>query len=613
MALLLAAFLASPLAFAASPLDVRTDAIPVADLSADVAPADGRPDGWTYEIAKGRVTVTREPGAAGPVARLDYDAGTQGRLCAPPVPFPEGATAVLASRVSGDASLGDVTAVHLHLGDGTKVLHTGRRRIEKGAHPWEDVEIRATAPAGTKTAQACVEVRMADAKAPGTFRLAPFALSALHASSRAALPLRRVILVSVETFRRDHVSAYGYPRATTPYLDRLIAEGASFDRHYASAPYTHPSLAALVTGLLPTTLGFADNVPTLGPRTPNAAELFANAGYVTAGFNVQYVLSNRYGLNRGFHYYRNHPNDTPASVVTAELLPWLEAHANDNVFVWVHWFDPHGPYRPPAGFRERYVGDALWNADTRLLPMHPSANEGVAAIPKYVQDAGKTERRHYVAGYDGDVAAMDLELGKLVETIKSHGWAKDTLLAVTADHGESMTEHDRFFCHGSLWEHDIHVPMVVWSPGRVPAGARVEAPTSHVDVLPSLLDWAGLPVAGWLGDSMKGLLTRPRAPGALPFAVATLGRGANLRFAVRDTGPYKVLVDAKGALLDAWDLVKDPGETKSLAGLPPRDAVKLANAMKQWLATGKAAPLPSRPQALDDEDRERLRALGYIE
>jgi arylsulfatase A-like enzyme len=598
-------------AFAGTPLQVTTTPVPLAPLLAD-ADNNGLPDGWGFEGAvSGSVVTSRVKGPGGDVARIRYTAGTKAKMCSPRAKVSPGSTVVLTSAVRGEPSLGDVTAIHMLLDGESGVLHTARRRIDVGDNGWDPVDIRATAPPGTVGARVCLEIQMVKADQAGALLLAPPVLEEVRATSRSAkLPLQRVILVSVETFRRDHVHAYGYPRATTPTLDAMIAAGTSFDRHWASAPYTHPSLASLITGLVPTRLGFVDNIPTLGGDLLTAAQLFARAGYVTAGFSVQYVLSNRYGLNKGFHYYRNHPNDVPAGELTKELLPFLEAHGQDNLFLWVHWFDPHGPYRPPAAYRQRFTNDATWAADTRTFKPG-TAQEGTPDIPPYVLDKGQVERRHYVAGYDGDIAYWDDEFGKLWRFIQSKGWAEDTLVVVTADHGESLGDHDRTFCHGSLYEHDLHVPMVMWGPGRVPAGARVTAPTSHVDVLPTLLDHAGLtPPPGLHGGSLRGV-TSTRT-GGLPAALAVVGRGENLRWAARD-GDTKVILDRQGRLVSAWDLAADPGELRDLLGAAPKTARDLAKSVQAWLATGAWAPPATRQQSLDDEDVQRLRELGYVE
>ncbi|MES2639446.1 MAG: sulfatase [Myxococcota bacterium] len=598
-------------ALAATPLVVTTTAVPFAPLELD-ADRNGVPDGWTRETTVGAITVAKVPGPGGDVARVAYAAGTKGHVCSPRTPVSPGATVTLASAVRGEPALGDVTALHLHLDGANGVLHTARRRIDVGDVGWDPVDMRATAPVGTVGARVCLEVQMVKADQPGALLLAPLVLSELRATSRSAsLPLKRVLLVSVETFRRDHVHTYGYPRLTTPTFDSLVAGGTSYDQHWTSAPYTHPSLASLVTGLLPTRLGFVDNIPSIGGELLTAAQLFAKGGYVTAAFNVQYVLSNRYGLNRGFHYYRNHPNDVPAAKLTEEVLPFLDEHAEDNLFLWMHYFDPHGPYRPPADQRKRFTGDTIWENDT--VTFKPgTAQEGSPDIPPYVLDKGQTERRHYVAGYDGDISYLDEELGKLVRYVKTKGWAEDTLIVVTADHGESLGEHGRTFCHGSLYETDLHVPMVVWGPGRVPAGAHVTAETNHVDVLPTLLDYAGLPIpAGLHGASVKGITTT-RPPGSLPVNLAVVGRAERMRWAVRD-GATKVLLDRDGRLASAWNLATDPGELRDLVGTPSKEARALVKTAQAWLGTGTWKPPAVREQALDDEDVARLRALGYVE
>jgi arylsulfatase A-like enzyme len=240
-----------------------------------------------------------------------------------------------------------------------------------------------------------------------------------------------------------------------------------------------------------------------------------------------------------------------------------------------------------------------------------TAQEGSPDIPPYVLDKGKTERRHYVAGYDGDIAYWDDELGKLLKHVQDAGWADDTVIVVTADHGESLGDHGRTFSHGSLYEHDLHVPMAMWGPGRVPAGAHVTANTAHVDVLPTLLDYAGLPVPDGLnGTSLRGITTERK--GDLPASIAMVGRADNMRWAVRDED-LKLILDRSGELLNVYDLAKDPGETKDLVATASKEARALWKTTKEWLAKGTWKAPKSREQTLDDEDVQKLRELGYIE
>ncbi len=599
MLLALAAF-----ALAQSPLVVTTT--PVAFPGSpwvDAAPADGTPDGWAVSAEQGGVSVVVEKGGA---ARFKWSGGTRASVCSQPVAVPAGQTVRLRSRVRGSATLTDVTALHLHLAGSTGQHHVARRRFDTGAFDWEAVDITATAPAGTDQAYACLEVQMLGADQAGSLELDPLQLELVRAESRLSrLPVRRILLLSIEAFRWDHVRANGYARSTTPNLDQLMAEGVSFDRHYAPAPYTHPSLASLVTGQLPTTLGFVDNIPSLGRSVPTLAELLGQAGYVTAAFNVQYVLSNRYGLNRGFHYYRNHPNDTGADVLGDEMIPFLQAHNDDNLFLWAHYFDPHGPYRPPTRYRTLFAGDPLWNADTMQVQRGVAA-EGAPTVPKYIFDNGKTERRHYVASYDGDIAFTDAQLGRLMSFVRASN-ADDTLVIVTADHGESMTDHDRYFCHGSLYDHDLHVPMVVWGPGLVQGGVRTAAISSHVDVVPTVLDYAGVgSLPGFAGVDLRPHLVGGPAP-ERPHVVSVVGRAENLRYALNTPEGTKVLTDAAGRLIEAFDVLRDPGELTPLSDKKPARAIA-----KVFAATIKPPPKVKR-QKLDDEDTERLRALGYLD
>lgn len=590
----------------ASPLVVTDTPVGLPDPTVDAAPADKQPDGWTTTLDVGRFEMEAVRGPNGePAARLKWGAGTLGKICTSPLPVPVGQTLVVRGQERPARDLEGFMGLHLHLAGDKGIVHTAKRRIEANGSNWEDVMMLATVPTGAKTAQLCLDVR-GDGKHGGAYvDLVGLSLVSRDARSRdAVLPTKRVILVTVEAFNRDHVHAYGYPRSTTPNLDQLIREGTSFDRHYATAPYTHPSLASLLTGVMPTMLGFVDNTPVLPPALPTLPERLADAGYVTASFSSQYILSNRYGLNRGFHYYRNHPNDVTAATLNAELLPFLDAHRDDNLFTWVHYFDPHGPYRPPAGWREKFVGDAAWTADSVKLTADPKAAEGVAAIPNYVYDKEKLDRRWYVAGYDGDIAYWDSELGKLMAFVRARGWEEDTVILLTADHGESMTDHGRYFCHGSLWEHDIHVPMVVWGKG-IPADRRVDLPTSHLDLMPTMLALAGVlpadaPRASMLTDDPERL------------AIATLGKGDALRWAVRDGGFYKIIMQVGGVLDDVYNLSVDRAETRPI-GVPPKDASALASRFRKLLAAGFGDVRVVNTPTLDDEERERLRALGYIE
>lgn len=614
----------------ASVLVVKTEDIPQpnADLLQDSGQTlgwgdrgagNGVPDGWRVFVTSGGMRF-----AAGPArgeqttTRVTLDEDTVGSLFGRTAPAVVGETFVLRTAIDPGADLSHPAAIGIAFSGAQGLFSYALHRVETEAPGWQDVEIRATAPEGTTG----VFVRWLLTGAPkqpgGTFDVAPVRVERMAAESRAkAFPLRHVFLVTIETLRADHTSLYGYPRKTTPNLERMAAEGARFERHYTQAPYTRPSLSSLVTSRYPVSLGIVENLPSLPASAHTVSEMFAGGGYVTGGFLAQFLLSQHYGFNQGFHYFFNHPNDTPAASVYADFLPWLDAHEVDNTFTWMHLFDPHGPYRPVDAWKDRFQDDALYRDDTRVLTAGTNRATG-AFIPGYVADAGKLERRWYVSNYDSEIAYTDAKLGELMAWIEASGHAKDSLVVVTADHGESMTDHGRFFAHGSLYDHDLHVPMVVWAPGRVPAGRVVTERSAHLDIVPTLLDYAGLKAPTNLkGRSLRALVEGGKAP--QPFTAAVVGDGEKEQVAVVGDGPLKIIVGAKGRALEAYALAADPTELTNVVEARRAEADAMAAAYTKWMAAQlvddapKKKPVTTKKKQPEGEELEMLRALGYVD
>jgi arylsulfatase A-like enzyme len=586
----------------------------------DATAGNGMPDGWRAGIKQGAVhfsagaTVEKSQ-----VTHVVIDPGTEGSLQSKGEPAAAGQTWVLKTRLN----LGDPDpkkqngSVGIAFMKGPQMLDYALHRLELEYGGWQDIEIRASAPAGTEAAKVRIVISAKDAKEAGSFDLMPFTLDRVEAQSRSrAFPLQHLFLVTVETFRADHSSLFGYARDTTPNLVKIAKEGAVLLNHHPQAPYTRPSLSSLVTSRYPASLGITENLPPLPASATTMAELFADGGYVTGGFVAQYLLSAHFGFNQGFHYFYNHPNDTMVDVVWGDLFPWMEAHKADNSMAWIHLFDPHGPYRPPEDFAHRFEGDATWTADGAQLAAGQGKKTG-AFIPGYVADEGELSRRHYVARYDAEIALVDDRLGKLFDWIRAEGMAESSMVIVTADHGESMTDHDRFFCHGSLYDHDLHVPMVVWAPGRVRPGTVVTERTAHLDILPTMLDYAGVKAPSNLkGSSLRGILDG-KAKAAQPYTVAVTGQGDTEELAVYSDSPLVFRVNHAGEATAAWNLAADPGQTTDVLAYKKDDVAKMAAAYKTWMAAqlkdDAPAAKPAVKRKISTDEQEMLRQLGYME
>jgi choline-sulfatase len=389
-----------------------------------------------------------------------------------------------------------------------------------------------------------------------------------------------ILLVTIDTLRADHLGCYGFPGASTPTLDSLAARGVRFETALAQAPLTGPSHATILTGLTPPGHGFRNNSGFAVPAGVHlAAEIFKSAGYATAAFVSGFPLDRRFGFSRGFDTYDDHlprGNDrrrTPyverfADATTDVVLRWL-AHRKEGTpwFLWVHYYDPHAPYEPPADLLARY----------------------------------KT------APYDGEVAFVDRELQRVLAALSTGADAGRTLTVVTADHGESLGEHGEG-THGLfVYDATLRVPLIVAGPG-VPAGKVSKTVARSIDILPTVLDYAGLGATA----PPDGRSLRPAADGDemsdAPAYAESLYPQLELGWAplhAMRLGRFKFIEAPRAEL---YDIQSDAHETANRIADEPAATERLRAGLAQALQ--RATPAAAAPT--DPEVAKRLQALGYL-
>lgn len=450
-------------------------------------------------------------------------------------------------------------------------------------------------------------------------RVALAALLLVAGVAAAAPPPRRnVLLVSVDSLRADRVGAYGNPRATTPTIDRLAAEGVRFAHATSPTSWTLPAHATLLSGLSQR----AHGVITVGDRIPDAvdllAERFARRGWETIGFFAGPFLHPAYGFGRGFEDYvpcTSVPVDDPASVeaarashadrtsanVEAAFTAWLARRGPRPFFAFVHLWDVHYDYIPPAPYDRLFDPDYTGPLDgTRIL------HDGfpLTAPPRDVV--------HLLARYDGELRYTDDVLGRMLATLARAGALADTLVVVTADHGDEFLEHGGKGHQRTLYEEVLRVPLVLWAPGVVPRGRTVAAPVALEDVAPTILDLVGLDVPA----SVDGRSLRPLWEGrgdARPVVAELYApRAPRLLLVAVRHGDRKVVWDTRKRSAVGFDLAADPHEQRPAAANATllalaRDRARAATrtlAARRDEPGSRAAP----PPAVVD----RLRALGYV-
>jgi len=414
-----------------------------------------------------------------------------------------------------------------------------------------------------------------------------------------------LIVISLDSVRRDHMSVYGYERDTTPALERLADEAIVFERAYTTVSWTLIAHMSLLTGLYPTQHGVWDMDRALAPSFPTLAERLADEGYATLGFYNPEWLAPRFGFGRGFDVYRAHADAAEASRNVAAAL--AERPARKPLFLFIHLYDAHTApkraegwtlYDPPAPYDSMFVETA--RADLAEVDTHELWESQLPDPPERVRVAIE-------ALYDGGIRYLDDVLGEWIEDWRAAGLLDRNWLVITADHGEGLAQHagERYGGHGELYEEGLRVPLIVRPPGGLDAGERRTDAVSHVDLVPSVLAWLQLA----RDERLPGLdLSTPRSDERLIIAEDVDSEALLL-------GDWKV-IQARGSQAGhAFDLGVDPGERNSVRrdrGL--EDFLDFARPLRQRAAEERKRRFePDGPKRLepDPDIAERLEALGY--
>jgi arylsulfatase A-like enzyme/Tfp pilus assembly protein PilF len=403
-----------------------------------------------------------------------------------------------------------------------------------------------------------------------------------------------LLVVTLDTTRADRLGCYGRDNAMTPTLDRLADTGTLFLNCSSAAPVTTPSHSTIFTGTYPVAHGVRDNgLFVLPAAATTMAELLQAAGYVTGAAVASFPVTRRFGLDQGFDYFNDHItvafedfrgrrvvpsqgvffDERPAAWVNDAIVPWIESHRDRPFAAWVHYWDPHQPLHPPAPF------DQLFSHDL----------------------------------YQGEVAYVDHALGALLDRLEAAGVAERTVVVVVGDHGEGHGEHNEATHSLLAYEATLHVPLIVFAPGR-PGGGRVAERVGTVDVLPTVLELLGLPVPAEVQGRSLLPLMRGRAAPTEP--VDYYAEALSPRFS-HGWGELRVLYRGgqkyiHGPRPELYDLESDPAELDDLSAELPADAERLRADLQQFIHRHARDLSAEAAQTPDQETLQRLAALGYL-
>jgi len=397
---------------------------------------------------------------------------------------------------------------------------------------------------------------------------------------------RHVVLITIDTIRNDYVGYSGSRNVKTPHLDRLAEEGVAFTQTRSPVPLTLPAHASILTGAYPPAHGVHVNgLDRLSESNETLAEILNGKGYATAAFVSAFVLDRRFGLAQGFDVYddqmgtdvrllENIEAERDGGAVASAFSGWLNRQtAEQPFFAWIHFYDPHAPYEPPEPYRSQYPNDP----------------------------------------YAGEVAYTDEVVGRVMAELQSRGLLERALVAVVGDHGEGLGAHGEQTHSVLIYNSTLHVPFLLYAPGLIDGGRRVDAVTRTVDVAPTLLDYLGLPTPMAQGKTLRPLVegrsdateSGESAYSESLYASIHLGWSA-LRGLER--GGFRYIEAPRPEL---YDLRADPGEREDLFLSRKVLAREMQSELEQIEGKLRGDSTPESG-AIDTESEARLRSLGYV-
>jgi arylsulfatase len=441
-------------------------------------------------------------------------------------------------------------------------------------------------------------------------------------SPRVAGNRLNVVLVTIDTLRADHLGAYGYPRATSPHMDALAGRATLFQQAFTYWPKTPGSFVALMTGRRASQSGFSKTHPMLLDANATLASVLKEAGYdtVAAVDNANVAASSGYA--KGFRLYRETWEEAALKTemdrtraITDSGLRFLREASPDRPFLlWLHYVNPHAPYTPPAPFDTAFLDAKA--AQGPSLPVVKAAHGG---IPHQWAVPGKSRLGYYVAQYDGEIAAVDEQVGRILDGLGSSRVKDTTLLLLTSDHGESLGEHDYYFDHGeNLFDPSLRIPLIVAMP-RAAKPCRSDVLASTLDLVPTILDAVKISYPPDLaGESLLP------AVGCQDMPARTRLFGQNDRNLVATWDRrFKLVGTPKtdGWRLALYDRSVDPAETRDASALRADELrvnrreldLFLERIDREWNHIRDALAKASGIQPLSPKSCEQLKALNYVQ
>jgi choline-sulfatase len=471
-----------------------------------------------------------------------------------------------------------------------------------------------------------------------------FAFIALGCSAslfkaKEALPVN-IVLITIDALRPDHLGCYGYKRNTSPHIDRLANSGILFTQAISQGMNTFSSVPSIITSTYPFTHGVFMCGQSISVSSKTLAEILKSRNYSTGLISGYNLFAKIGGLNRGFDMFRcgppflsitkkisrikavfrsffrmkpkapEHCVIYDARKITQAANKWIAHKKHKPFFLWIHYFEAHGFYKNlPGAYKEMFLSDDFYAREKRAPVSNATADvyAGFCRIPYYMIEEGRTDLAYYIAQYDAAIRYIDEQIGVLLEQLKKLGLYDNTILILTADHGESLGEHNFYLDHNTLYDEVIKVPLLIKLDRVSSKKMIVDEQVQSIDIVPTLLGILNIQSP----RKMQGLSLLPLLSGEkvhdpdYAFAASLDG------IAMRSKG-WKLIYALKAATYELYNLRDDPHELNNLVSVEKDRFEYLKQRLDRYMREDFQDKKAVKP-ILDGETKENLKSFGYMQ
>ncbi len=423
-----------------------------------------------------------------------------------------------------------------------------------------------------------------------------------------------IILVTIDSLRPDHLGCYGYKRNTSPNIDKLAKEGVLFMQAISQAPWSYPSIFSIFSGTYPHIHGMISPAHKL-KDVSLLSQILKQNNYYTMAVCAHYTISGIERLRQTFDKFLSFKGaadnfwiSNNAQVVTAAAINYLRSNYKRKFFLWLHYMDCHGPYKPPPPYYKMWDGEST--EDINGMPISEHMWLGLGGVPQYmakVMDVKHMSREKYISLYDGEISFVDSQIGILLDEVKKSGIEKNTLIILTSDHGESLGEHNYFGHELLLYDVLLKVPLIIKFPQVFPYHKIINKQARSIDIMPTILDV--LNIAG--PEAMEGKSLTPliweESNIETSYAYSSYENYLK-RYAIRTEG-WKLIYTLEDDHYELYNLKQDPGELVNLYEKENKNAMMLKTELEKYLYLS----CDKEAEGIDAETKRILRSLGYLQ